>query len=58
MERWFQDNFGRALSNRTFETTELPQEELTRAFEAYWENPALLRGLVGSTWWVEAIEAL
>jgi transposase len=57
VERWFQE-FGRALSNRDFETVELLQEALTEALAPYWRNPERLRSLTGFSWWVEAIESL
>ena len=56
-ERWFQE-FRRKLSNGTFESIAVLQEALTRTLAPYWENPALLKGLIGYSWWVEAVEAL
>lgn len=62
VERWFQEEFRRALSNRTsLETVEhLLQEALTRALApySYWEEPARLQRLTGFSWWVEAVDAL
>lgn len=58
VERWFQE-FRRALSNMSFETIELLQEEaLTQALEPYWEEPTRLQRLTGFSWWVEAVDAL
>lgn len=57
VERWFQE-FGRALSNRTFEAVELLQGALTRAPGPYWEEPARLQQLAGFSWWVEPVDAL
>ena len=57
VERWFQE-FRRTLSNKIFETVELVQEALTKTLEAYWEEPRRLQGLIGFSWWVEAIESL
>ena len=56
-ERWFQE-FRRKLSNRTFESVAVLHEALTRTLLAYWEEPALLKRLIGYSWWVEAVEAL
>ena len=56
-ERWFQE-FRRKLSNRTFDSVAVLHEALTRTLLPYWENPALLKGLIGYSWWVEAVEAL
>ena len=60
VERWFQEFRRRALSNKTFETVELVQQEaLTEALAPYyWRVPARLRSLTGFSWWVEAIESL
>jgi hypothetical protein len=33
-------------------------EALTRTLLPYWENPALLKRLIGYSWWVEAVEVL
>ena len=56
-ERWFQE-FRRKLSNRTFDSVAVLHEALTRTLLPYWENPALLKRLIGYSWWVEAVEAL
>ena len=56
-ERWFQE-FRRKLSNRTFDSVAVLQEALTRTLVPYWENPTLLKRLIGYSWWVEAVEAL
>jgi transposase len=56
-ERWFQE-LRRKLSNRTFESVAVLQEALTQTLLAYWEEPALLKRLIGYSWWVEAVEAL
>ena len=56
-QRWFQE-FRRKLSNRTFESVAVLQEALTQTLLAYWEEPALLKRLIGYSWWVEAVEAL
>jgi transposase len=57
VERWFQE-FRRKLSNRTFESVAVLQEALTQTLLGYWEEPALLKRLIGYSWWVEAVEAL
>ncbi len=57
-ERWFQEEFRRALSNRVFESVELLQEALTETLAPYWREPARLRSIAGYAWWVEAVESL
>ena len=56
-ERWFQE-FRRKLSNRTFDSVAVLHEALTQTLLPYWKNPALLKRLIGYSWWVEAVEAL
>ena len=56
-ERWFQE-FRRKLSNRTFDSVAVLHEALTRTLLPYGENPALLKRLIGYSWWVVAVEAL
>jgi transposase len=56
-ERWFQE-LRLKLSNRTFDSVAVLHEALTRTLLPYWENPALLKRLIGYSWWVEAVEAL
>jgi hypothetical protein len=34
------------------------QEALTRTLLPYWKEAALLKGLTGYPWWVEAVGAL
>jgi hypothetical protein len=47
-ERWFQELFRRALSNRVFEAVELLQEALTEVLEPYyWRDPSRLQSLTG-----------
>jgi transposase len=58
VERWFQEEFRRVLSNRVFETVELLQEALSEALAPYWRDPSRLRSLTGYAWWVEAVESL
>ncbi len=57
VERWFQE-FRRELSNKLFESVELLQEALSQTLKPYWEEPGRLQGLVGFSWWVEAVESL
>lgn len=57
VERWFLE-FGRALSNKVFESIEVLQEALTESLAPYWREPDLLQRLTGYSWWMEAIEAL
>jgi hypothetical protein len=56
-ERWFQE-FRQKRSNRTFDSVAVVHEALTQTLLPYWENPALLKRLIGYSWWVEAVEAL
>ena len=56
-ERWFEE-FRRKLSNRSFDSVAVVHEALTQRLLPYWENPALLKRLIGYSWWVEAVEAL
>ncbi len=54
-ERWFEE-FRRKLSNRAFESVALLQECLTQTLRPYWEEPSLLKRLIGYSWWVKAVE--
>ncbi len=46
VERRFEE-FRRALSNKTFQTTEMLQEGLKCLREPFWKDPSLLRRLTG-----------
>ena len=52
-ERLFKE-LRRTLANEVFDSIDCLEDDLTDALKPYWENPKVLRKLVGYPWWMEA----